>query len=265
VSVSLEQLKQKCIEAQEVPALENTFRRLHLNQRTEQDVRWVSMDAWDACGSPVGNLANRVCCAGVDLSATSDLTCCVLVYPPGDDGMWDVVPYFWVPETTAAIRDRTAVTPYKTWARQGFMELTPGNTIDYNLIRTRMGIIAKTHVVREVSIDRLFQGLQLATELIEDGFNVIDFGQGFLSMAAPCKLLTELILSGKIRHGGHPVLRWCVSNVATETDAAGNIKFSKKKSCDKIDGAVAMAMGVGRAMAACDSGSVYDNSGMVML
>ena len=46
---SLEEMRVMCARAQEIPAQENMFRRLYLNQWTEQAARWIPMAAWDAC------------------------------------------------------------------------------------------------------------------------------------------------------------------------------------------------------------------------
>ena len=81
-----------------------------------------------------------------------------------------------------------------------------------------------------------------------DGFTVVPFGQGFASMTAPAKELERLLLERKLRHGGHPVLRWMASNVAVDQDPAGNLKPSKAKSTERIDGIVALVMAIGRAM-----------------
>jgi phage terminase large subunit-like protein len=54
-------------------------------------------------------------------------------------------------------------------------------------------------------------------------------------------------MEGRIRHGRHPVLDWNMSNVIIDQDAAGNIKPNKKKSTEKIDGVVAMVMGLASA------------------
>jgi phage terminase large subunit-like protein len=45
---SLEELRAACARAVEIPAQENAFRRLYLNQWTEQDARWIALPAWDA-------------------------------------------------------------------------------------------------------------------------------------------------------------------------------------------------------------------------
>lgn len=252
VSVSREYLERECKKAQEIPALENSFRRLHLNQRTEQDVRWISLDTWDRCNGALGSLDGRPCFAGLDLSSTSDLIALVLLFRHESEP-WDVLPFFWCTQAMAEQRERKAATPYLRWAHRNLIEITEGNATDYGLIRRRVNEVAAQYRITELAIDRLFQGHQLAQELGQDGLPVIDFGQGFMSMAAPCKQLTEMILNGRIRHAGHEVLRWNASNVGTETDSAGNIKFSKKKSGDKIDGIVALSMALGRAMLAQDT------------
>ena len=92
------------------------------------------------------------------------------------------------------------------------------------------------------------------------------FGQGFKDMTAPTKELEKLVVSGKLRHGGHPVLRWMASNVAVELDAAGNLKPSKKRSTERIDGIVAAIMALGRALnQPPPSRSVYEDRGVIIL
>jgi phage terminase large subunit-like protein len=94
----------------------------------------------------------------------------------------------------------------------------------------------------------------------EEGFEIVAFGQGYASMNAPTKKLEELVLSGKILHGGHPVLRWMAGNVSLEQDAADNWKPSKKKSRERIDGIVALIMAIDRATT--QPSSVYDRRGI---
>ena len=100
--------------------------------------------------------------------------------------------------------------------------------------------------IRELAFDR-WNTTQLCTQLQSDGLEMFPFGQGFASMSAPTKELEKLILGKQIAHGGHPVLRWMVSNVAVKQDAAGNMKPDKAKSTERIDGVVALVMSLGRA------------------
>ena len=98
------------------------------------------------------------------------------------------------------------------------------------------------------------------------GFTVVPFGQGFKDMTPPTKELMRLTLEKKIAHGGQPVLRWMMDNIYIRTDPAGNIKPDKAKSTEKIDGVVAIIMGLDRAIRNEDNGdSVYDGRGLLML
>jgi phage terminase large subunit-like protein len=73
-----------------------------------------------------------------------------------------------------------------------------------------------------------------------------NFRQGYGSLSAPSKQLENWVVAGKLRHGGHPVLAWQANNVAIQSDsAAGNIKPSKAKSTERIDGIVSLVMAIG--------------------
>jgi phage terminase large subunit-like protein len=244
VIIDPDQFREDCTEARQSPAKENGFRRYRLNQWTEQDVRWLALEKWDACGIPLEDLEGRECWAGLDLSSTTDITALVLVFP-GED-RYDVLPYFWVPEEGAHQRERRDRVPYRQWIKQGFIEATPGEVIDYDRIRARINELGEKYRIQEIALDR-WNATQLATQLTGDGFEMVAFGQGYASMNAPTKKLEEVVLSGKLAHGGNPVLRWMAGNVSIETDAADNWKPSKKKSPERIDGVVALIMGLDRA------------------
>lgn len=262
VTIKLEDLEEACKEAQNSPAKENSFRRYRLNQWTEQDVRWLSIDKWDLCkDGPQADLKGRECWAGLDLSSTLDTTALVLVVPDGQD--YDVLSWFWVPEEACKERERSNRTRFDEWIRRGHLQQTEGNAVDYDVIRAKVNELGTLYQIREIAFDP-WNGQQLATQLGGDGFNMVRFGQGYASMAEPTKELEKLVLEKRIRHGGHPVLRWMAGNVAVEMDAAGNLKPSKKKSTEKIDGIVALVMALGRTIVA-QRGSVYDTRGILTL
>jgi phage terminase large subunit-like protein len=246
ITLDAGQFAEDCREAQESPAKENSFRRYRLNQWTEQDVRWLSLEKWDACEAPLPALEGRTCFAGLDLSSTTDVTALVLVFPAEDHSRYDVLPFFWVPEDGARQRERRDHVPYLPWIRQGLIEATPGEVIDYDVIRQRIQTLGKQYQIREIALDR-WNATQLSTQLSGDGFEMVAFGQGYASMNAPTKKLEELVRSRRLQHDGHPVLRWMAGNVSLETDAADNWKPSKKKSIERIDGIVALIMALDRA------------------
>ncbi len=257
VSVKEEYFAQECAKAQQLPSYENTFKRLLLNIWTEQDTRWLSMDAWDKSGTDLPDLEGRACYAGLDLSTTTDITALVLAFPDG--GKVHLMPFFWVPQDGIHKRAKRDRVPYDVWVKQGHIEATQGSVIDYEVIRARINELAERFHIKEIAIDR-WNATQLATQLTGDGFEVVGFGQGYASMSAPAKELEKLILGQALNHGKNPVLRWMASNVAIEQDAAGNIKASKAKSTERIDGVVASLMALGRVIANQeDMPSVYES------
>lgn len=249
VSVSLEYLRRECQRAQDDPTYENTFKRLHLNIRTEQAERLLPIERWDACRvDELPDLTGQRCWCGLDLGATGDFTAFVAVFPV--EGRYAVVPTFWIPEAAANRRKNALGEVYRTWERAGALKVTPGNEVDYAKVRADIAAFASRHPVQHVAVDRLFQGAEFCQSLNKQhGIDVVDHGQGFLGMAIPTRTFLEMVGNGTIMHDGNPVLRWMVSNLTGEQDAAGNWKPSKKKSGEKIDGVVATIMGIGLAVA----------------
>ena len=267
-TISIDDLRAAFNEARENPAEENVFRQLMMNQWVKQTVRWMPMEKWDACAFPVDpkELEGRICYGGLDLSSTSDLTAFVLVFPPPDeDGIYQVLPFFWLPEETIPIRVRRDSVPYDTWHRQGYIETTEGNVIHYGFIEKFIEDLGKKYHIREIAFDR-WGAVQMVQDLEGMGFTVVPFGQGFKDMSPPTKELMKLVLEKRIAHGGHPVLRWNIDNISVRTDPAGNVKPDKEKSTEKIDGAGALIMALDRAIrCGGPEPSVYDNRGLLFI
>lgn len=267
VTVSREYLADQAQQALQVPAYQNTFRRLHLNMWTQQETRWLDMRAWDACDTALPDLAGRSCYGGLDLSTTTDIAAFVLAFPPVEEGepLW-LLPTFWIPADAMIERVRRDRVPYDAWAREGLVDATEGNVIDYGKVQKTIEGLAAKYKIEEVAFDR-WGATQITQNLSAAGIVVASMGQGYASMTAPTKDLLRLVLSRGISHGGNSVLRWMADNVTTETDAAGNIKPSKAKSRQKIDGIVAAIMALDRASRNLgNSGkSVYEERGVLTI
>ena len=187
-------------------------------------------------------LKGRRCYVGLDLSSTKDLTAKVAVFP--DDDCFDVLCEFFVPQDSIRERANRDRVPYDQWAREGYITATPGNVVDYEAVRQSLKDWDSEFDLREIAYDP-WNATDLVTRLQEqDGFTCVPMRQGFASLSAPTKSLEKAVLSKTLRHDGHPVLRWCVSNVSVETDATGNLKISKKVSTERIDGVAALVMAV---------------------
>jgi len=231
-------------------ALESEFRQFYLNQWLSSAKRWLPMDKYDKGNTPFKpeDLRGRSCYGGLDLASTDDIAAFVLVFPPDEvNGEYHVLPFFWIPEENMHQRVKNHRVPYAQWARDGYLETTEGNIIYYDFIERKVAELGKIYNIREISYDR-WGAEQMSQNLKANGFEMVDFGQGFQSISQPSKELHRLVLDERLIHGGHPVLRWMFENVYIETDAAANIKPSKKKSREKIDGAVATIMALDRAI-----------------
>jgi phage terminase large subunit-like protein len=253
-SIKLDYLRAECTRAMQIAAYENTFKRLHLNIWTSQENRWLQLEAaWDPCAAAVPALPmlkGRRAWLGIDLSTTTDITAIVaLVEDPDDPGEYDVLPFFFVPAERIKLREERDRVPYGMWRDKGLIVATEGDVVDYEVVRRKVSELGEVLDIQEVAIDR-WNSTGLQTQLTGDGFTVVQFGQGFASMSAPTKELEVLLLTKRLRHGGHEVLRWMADNVAVAQDAAGNIKPDKAKSTERIDGIVALVMSIGRAITA---------------
>ena len=265
----IEEMRALAHKAREIPALQNTFRRLYLNQWTEQSERWIDMAAWDSCVGPATwrtlreDLRGRPCWAGLDLSTRTDLTALVLAFRDDDDGV-TLLPFFWCPAENIERRGRTDRVPYAQWVREGLLTATDGNVVDQGFIREDIHRIAREYQVQGVAFDP-WNASKLCLELQDDGLDVVEIRQGFRSLSEATKHLGALVTGRRLRHGGHPMLRWMASNMVVRQDPNGNLAPDKGKAAERIDGIVSAFMALGRVIADPDSTSVYETRGVIAL
>lgn len=223
-------------------SFENTFRNLHLNQRIDINIPFVSRSVWESNGLSPEPLAGKKVYGGLDLSAVSDLTGLVLV---GEDG--SVECKAWLPQEGIVEKSKNDRVPYDIWAKDGILTLTPGKSIRYEWVAAELKRIFETYDVGQINFDR-YNMKFLRPWLEHEGFTekqmekFNDFGQGYVSMSPALRSLETSLLSAELKHGNHPILTMCMGNCVVETDAAGNRKFTKKKSTGRIDLAVCLAM-----------------------
>lgn len=248
-------LADEAAKAKQNPVNLARFLRLHLGLRTKQETKFIELPVWDRNAGLVdeSKLAGRRAYGGLDLASTSDLTALCWLFPD-ESGGYDAVWRMWTPEANLRrLNERTAGAA-NLWARQGFLRLTPGEVTDYGHVRAQIMRDMDTFRVVEVAYDP-WNASQLVTELQGDGAPMVTVRQGYASMSAPLKELGRLLLQGTpeaplVRHGGNPVMRWMVDNLAVAMDPAGNVKPDRKRSADKIDGVAALTTAMARAMVA---------------
>ena len=261
-TIPLDRVRDAYREASQNPAEENVFRQLRLCQWVTSTVRWIPDHIYEQGNCPIDleSLKGRDCYGGLDLSSSGDITAFVLMFPPcTETEPYYMLPFFWVPEDTIPLRVKRASVPYDVWVRQGYLMSTEGNVIHYGFIEKVIEQLGELYHIREIAFDR-WGAVQMVQNLEGAGFTVVPIGQGYRDMSPPTKAFYELLMKGEIIHGGNPVMRWMAGNVVVETDPAGNIKPTKAKSAEKIDGIVAAIMALDRCIRnAGQQGSVYDD------
>lgn len=266
-TVDIERLRDAYREAKQNPADEITFKWLRCNMWVSSTVAWIPDAIYMRGNEPIDMdaLAGRDCYAGLDLSSTGDITALVLIFPPRDEEeKYVLLPYFWIPEETIPRRVKANSVPYDIWEKQGYIMSTEGNVIHYDFIEKFIMDLSEKYHILEIAVDR-WNATQMIQNLEGEGFTIVPFGQGFSSMSALTKEFYRLLMEGRIIHGGNPVLRWMAGNVVIDTDPAGNIKVTKAKSKEKIDGIVAAIMALDRCIRQeGQSGSVYDERGLLV-
>lgn len=260
VSVVVAALREQADLAKRSPGKLSAFLRFRMNIPQSVGTRALDIDLWDRWVDADGvehrqeeyqpsPSAGAGCYGGLDLASVRDLTAYVLLFEvPEMTGWYDILAWFWCPEEGVVERSRKDGVPYDDWVRDGYLIATPGNVTDYDHVMATIMETATTYNIGEIGYDR-WNATQLATALTSEGASMMAVSQTHAGLGPAWRELDKLVIQGRIRHGGHPILRWMAGNVEVETDAAGNQKPSKRMSRERIDGMVAVDMGLGRWLA----------------
>lgn len=242
---NLDGLRQMALEAKSRPPILAKLKNDHLGIWLEaNDTPWLDLSIWDEGATDLPDLEERRgerCWLGVDLGRVSDLTAIVAAFRDPDGG-FSLYPFVFAPEDAIAARKEL----YAPWVKDGWLTPSPGAVTDFTQIEQTIRDLCQRFDVAEIAYDR-WGGTHMMQRLGEEGLPVFDHGQGVIGMNKPMQAFERAVLSRKLKHGGSPLMRWCVGNVSIEMDAAANIKPNKRKSKDKIDPVVAAVMAIGRA------------------
>lgn len=253
---SLEEMRDTMRRAERIPSLENSCRVYYLNQRVGAHAPFLSPELWESCAAAVVEdifYDGRPVFGGLDLSARTDLTALVLA-ADDDDGVTHLLTTVWTPAATLADRSERDRVPYDAWVRQGLLQAVPGTTIDYDWIAAEVAELTAGMNLAKVNYDRWRIDILKQALMRQDAYLPLEpFGQGYRDMSPAVEAFEELALAGKIAHGGHPILRLCISNAVISRDPAGNRKLDKAKAYGRIDAAVAALMAIAAAKASAEA------------
>lgn len=245
-----------------LPSAMNNFKTKHLDVWCSASSAWMNMQAWNACAAPaldITDFEGRRCFIGLDLGSKSDITAKVLIFPGEDDEGRTVYSVFCQCYLPRRAVEQATNSQYAGWAEEGLLTVTEGAMTDFNVVEEDLRTDLSRFEVAAVVYDP-WQATQLATSLAEDDAPMVECRNTVQNMSDPMKSLEALVLDGRIRHDGNPVLTWMMSNVVAKVDAKDNIFPRKERYEEKIDGVVALIMGLGSAISDNDGWSGFVES-----
>ncbi len=236
----------------------NVFKTKHLNIWVSARAAYFNLVSWRNCEDEtltIEQFEGQPCYLSFDLARKLDMNSMVRIFSRDIDGRrhyYCIAPKFWVPYDTVYSTDtdhqRTAER-FQKWVNSGHLEVTEGAEIDYRVILEEAKAVNRQNPVEESAIDP-HGATNLSHHLADEGLSPITIVQNYTNMSDPMKELEAAIEAGRFHHDGHPILTWCISNVVGKY-LPGNddvVRPIKEHSENKIDGATALIMDIGRAM-----------------
>lgn len=257
ITIKVEELRAACQRAIQDPTKQAAFKRRRLNIWCISDENRQKLDflKWMALGDQsarIEDLKGHPVCCGLDLSSTTDLTSLVYVFRDKDDiSQYFLWPYFWLPSENIEVREKEDRAPYRLWAEQGWLELTPGPRIEYAAIENKLVEASQTFGVHEIGFD--LHNAEMIRQRVEaeHGIVMVAIPQTCSGMNAGAKEIISLCESGRLHHNGNPIMNRMVESARFHSDGNGNLKpmkNDKHKRRLRIDGVTAAVNAMTRAL-----------------
>ncbi len=246
ISVKTDDMEAACRKALAQPSALANFLTKRLNVWISSSSAWMDMQSWKHCADPTLRLQDFIgerCWIGMDLAEKRDFAALVLVFRRQDH--WYFFPRLYLNE--AAI-EQSGNAHLQGWARAGHVIVTDGNVTDFDVLADDLRRYCADFDVQEVPFDPAMSRY-FATKLVEEGLPLVEVRQAPLFFTQPLIQLENLVLERKLHFDGNPVFSWMVGNVEVTTSRFSGLKHpTKGRDENKIDGPVALLMGLGRAM-----------------
>lgn len=268
--------------AKGMPSQLALVKRLNFCVWTEAKDPWISAEIWQPCGDAKFDeslLNGRKCWAGLDLSATQDLTSWDVLFDKTDeDPYYRLKSYFWIPGEGLRRKSELDHVPYDVWARKGHLFTCEGPVISKSQVIKFINEKSQVFDIQGIAYDRsrmkdLIEfaekaGIDLSIGKwdkdkrkwnfeSQSGIKMMPFGQEARSMAPAVDKFEVLLKSGELRHDANPVMTWCAANAVIKADEDNYRKVSKVKSTGRVDGVVTAVMACG-IMEETEKKSSYD-------
>lgn len=246
VSVDPSMVMQTASKARQVATARANYLTKHLNIWVDANEALYDTEWWRKCEDKSldeADFAQDESVIALDLASKIDIAAKVNVYcrKVGGKDHYYVFPSFYLPR--AAIEEERHPM-YRGWEMQGDLIATAGETIDFEVIEDEIRLEVPGRNISAVVADP-WQANYLIKNLQRDNFPAEDYRQTVANMSEATKTLDALMREGRIHHPGNAVLNWMIGNVVGHFDAKDNVYPRKELPANKIDGAVALIMGIG--------------------
>ncbi|AOR64855.1 terminase large subunit [Pectobacterium wasabiae] len=242
----------------DVPSQTNKIKTKHFNLWVSAKSAYFNLEKWKACADTslkISDFYGEESHLGIDLASKLDLNCVCPVFTREIEGRthyFCVGAQFWVPEDTVFSPDpklKRTSDRYQKFVNMGKLISTDGAEVDNRQIFEHIVSMNETVKVMSTPIDP-HGATSLSHSLADEGLGPITIIQNYTNMSSPMKELEAAIASGRFHHDGNPVMTWCISNVVGKTIPGSDdvVRPTKEGDENKIDGAVALIMAIGRAM-----------------
>lgn len=246
VSVDPGHVRQMASKAQASPQDRTNYFTKHLDVWVDANHALFDTDHWRKCEDAAldeADFANDDSVIALDLASKIDIAAKLNVYRRSVDGKdhFYVFPTFYLPRS-AVEEDRHPM--YRGWEMQGDLEITTGETIDFGVIEDEIRMEVPGRNIRAVVADP-WQAQHMISNLQRDNFPADEMRQTVANLSEATKTLDALMREGRVHHAGNAVMNWMIGNVVGHYDAKDNVYPRKEFPANKIDGAVALIMGLG--------------------
>ena len=244
---SHKEMNKQAAKAKLLPSAANGILNLNYNRRVSLASLFMSPEVWKKNLQPIDKIArmHAPIDIGLDLSQRTDLTAACASWR-NSDGQISLETHTFAPLVGVeqrALRDRA---PYDRWAKEGFLQLTPAEVVDYEWVAAYLALKFEGCNVRSIQFDRYridhFKEAAKKTDLYGMVGEWVEVGQGYISMSPRIEAFEIEAMRGNIRSGSHPLLNNAMSHAVAIADPAGNRKLFKNKSTQRIDPAIASIM-----------------------
>jgi phage terminase large subunit-like protein len=232
-------------------AKQGNFRCKHLNHWVTATSAWMNMEFFRRCADTSlkpEQFLNDTCILSSDLASKIDLAATITLFRRHIDNK----PHYYAFTRCYLPEDRVndpANQHYQKWMHDGHLTATPDSSMDYAVIEADAIADITKFKVSELAYDAVYADQYAQRVNTATGVSIVVIPPSPAQLSPAMKELEAAVYDQRFHYDGNPILTWAMGNVLARETAAGNLTMpDKPKPEAKIDPAVALFIGMARAM-----------------